>query len=361
VCNAIAATSASASCTATNSCRHGFCPLTWRESLRDIETCLRALGSKLYHSGIANPPPAARWPTPTKRATGASSPISPRSSSNSHDALRHEPFAAELQQAAYALDSTTIDLCLSLFPWATSADAKPPSNSHVADLAGQLSHRGYSHAGQRHDVNILDQLVTKLVPFTSWIGAIWILPAASPPAAFGFLCHPRQEKLPLSAALLASGGQEHRSAFRPDRGAEGFYAQRLTRNRCAASAIAIRKRQGLVFLTNNFTVPALAVARLYHSRWQIELFFNGSSNICASKLSTAPARTPCAPKSGFDFGLPAGAILKKRLHLDLSLYTMLQILSLTLFEKTPLLQAFSQQPPQPNCSTHTFSPVCRAF
>jgi hypothetical protein len=163
-----------------------------------------------------------------------------------------------------------------------------------------------------------------------------------------FLRHPRQEKLPLRPPPCSSGGQSHRLAFRPKTLVTvGFYAQNDYPD--ARRRIGYRDPKTgkeLVFLTNSFTAPALTIVQLYHGRWQIELFFKWIKQHL--RIKAFYGTSPNAVRTQIWIAIAVYllvAILKNRLHLDASLYTILQILSLTLFEKTPILQALSQLPP----------------
>jgi hypothetical protein len=324
-----------------------FAQLTWRESLRDIETCLRALGSKLYHSGI-------RKPTARSTLADANESRDWRIFGDFAQVLvqeamalyANEPFAAELQQAAYALDSTTIDLCLSLFPWATFRRRKAGIKLHtLLSLQGNIPTVVLVTPCSVHDVNFLDQLVYQA-------GAFYIMDRA-------YLDFTRLHRIHRHLAFFVTRARKNfrcrRRYSRPVDKSIGlrfdqtvvlnsFYVQRGYPE--AIRRIGYRdpvSGQSLVFLTNNFSLPALTVTQVYRSRWQVELFFKWIKQHLRIKAfygtSENAARTQIAIALSVYLLV---AILKKRLHLESSLYTMLQILSLTLFEKTPILQAFSQ-------------------
>ena len=324
-----------------------FAQLTWRESLRDIETCLRALGSKLYHSGI-------RKPTARSTLADANETRDWRLFADFGQVLiqqaatlyASEPFAAELQQAAYALDSTTIDLCLSLFPWATFRRRKAAIKLHtLLTLQGNFPTVVIITPGSVHDVNILDQLVYEA-------GSFYIMDR-------GYLDFARLHQIGQHSAFFVTRAKKNfrcqRRYSRPvDKSAglrfdqtvvlRGFYARRDYPD--TLRRIGYRDPQSgkaLVFLTNNFTVPALAIAQLYHGRWQIELFFKWIKQHLRIKAFYGTSENAVRTQIWIAISVYLlVAILRKRLHLDLSLYTMLQILSLTLFERTPISQAFSQ-------------------
>jgi hypothetical protein len=326
-----------------------FAQLTWRERLRDIETCLRALGSKLYHSGI-------RQPTARSTLADANETRDWRIFADFAQVLiqqattlyAREPFAAELQQAAYALDSTTIDLCLSLFPWATFRRRKAAIKLHtVLTLQGNFPAVVIITPGSVHDVNILDQLVYEA-------GSFYIMDR-------GYLDFARLHRITQHSAFFVTRAKKNfrcqrryscpvdkRTGLRLDQTVvlSGFYAQRAYPE--ALRRIGYHDPQtgkALVFLTNNFTAPALAIAQLYQGRWQIELFFKWIKQHLRIKAFYGTSQNAVRTQIWIAISVYLlVAILKKRLHLDLSLYTILQILSLTLFEKTPISQALSQPP-----------------
>ncbi len=327
-----------------------FAQLTWRESLRDIETCLASFGPKLYHSGI-------RQPTARSTLADANENRDWRIFADfAHSLIQQatslyadEPFACELQAAAYALDSTTIDLCLSLFPWATFRRRKAAIKLHtLLTLQGNFPTVIIVTPGSVHDVNLLDQLTWEA-------GSFYIMDR-------GYLDFARLHRLHQCAAFFVTRAKKNfRCARRYSRPVDkttglrfdqkvattGFYAQRDYPD--ALRRIGYRDPKTgtpLVFLTNNFTAPALTITQLYHRRWQIELFFKWIKQHLRIKAfyGTSPNAVRTQIWSAIAVYLLV-AILKKRLHLDSSLYTTLQILSLTLFEKMPIAQVLAQVPP----------------
>jgi hypothetical protein len=343
-----------------------FAQLTWRESLRDIETCLRALGSKLYHSGI-------RQPTARSTLADANETRDWRIFADFVQILiqqaaalyANEPFAAELQQAAYALDSTTIDLCLSLFPWATFRRRKAAIKLHtLLTLQGNFPTVVIITPGSVHDVNILDQLVYEA-------GSFYIMDR-------GYLDFARLHRIQQYSAFFVTRAKKNfrfqRRYSRPvDKSTglrfdqtvvlSGFYAQRAYPD--TLRRIGYRDPQtgkALIFLTNNFTVPALAIAQLYQGRWQIELFFKWVKQHLRIKAFYGTSQNAVRTQIWIAISVYLlVAILKKRLHLDLSLYTILQILSLTLFEKMPISQALSQPPLSTELSDSQIQPCLPGF
>jgi len=339
-----------------------FAQLTWCESLRDIETCLASFGPKLYHAGI-------RQPTARSTLADANEKRDWRIFADfAHVLIQQattlyadEPFGVELQAAAYALDSTTIDLCLSLFPWAAFRRHKAAIKLHtLLTLQGNFPTVIIVTPGSVHDVNILDQLVWEA-------GSFYIMDR-------GYLDFARWHRLHQCGAFFVTRAKQNfRCARRYSRPVDkttglrfdqtvvttGVYAQhdypdalRRTGYRDPKTGLV------LVFLTNNFTVPALTIAQLYQGRWQIELFFKWLKQHLRIKAfyGTSPNAVHTQIWSAIAVYLLV-AILKKRLHLDASLYTILQILNLTLFEKMPISQALAQLSASPQ-STDTQNHQC---
>ena len=329
-----------------------FAQLTWRESLRDIETCLTALGPKLYHSGF-------RQPTARSTLAAANEKRDWRLFADFAQVLiaqatalyAKDPFLAELKTTAYALDSTTIDLCLSLFPWAKFRRHKAAIKLHtLLTLQGNFPTVIIITPGSVHDVNLLDQLVWEA-------GSFYIMDR-------GYLDFARWHHLHQSSAFFVTRAKKNfrftRRYSRPVDKTTGLrFDQTVVMAGCQAQQdypVPLRRigyrdlktGKALVFLTNNFTVPALIIAQLYHGRWQIELFFKWIKQHLRIKAfyGTSPNAVRTQIWSAIAVYLLV-ALLKKRLHLNSSLYTILQILSLTLFEKTPILQALAQPQPIP--------------
>ena len=324
-----------------------FAQLTFRESLRDIQTCLRALGPRLYHSGIHQPTARSTLADANEQrdwrifADFAHVLIQQASSLYAGDA-----FGVELAHAAYALDSTTIDLCLSLFPWAKFRRHKAAIKLHtLLALRGNYPTVVLVTPGRVHDVNALDQLAWEA-------GSFYIFDRA-------YLDFARLHRLHQSGAFFVTRARKNfrcrRRYSRPVDKTTGlcwdqtvvlttFYPHRDYPD--ALRRIGFRDPVSgrlLVFLTNNFTEPALTIARLYHCRWQIELFFKWLKQHLRIKAFYGTSENAVRTQVWIALSVYLlVALLKKRLHLDLSLYTILQILSLTLFEKRPISQALSQ-------------------
>ena len=329
-----------------------FAQLTYRESLRDIETCLRALGSKLYHSGIGQPTARSTLADANeKRDWRIFSDFAHVLIQEATRLYANEPFGAELQQAAYALDSTTIDLCLSLFPWAKFRRRKAAIKLHtLLALRGNFPTVVILTTGKVHDVNILDDL-------TYEPGSFYI-------ADRGYLDFGRLYRLHLCGAFFVTRAKKNsrfqRRYSRPvDKSTglrfdqtvvlSGFYSRREYPE--ALRRIGFHDPQtgkALVFLTNNFTEPALTIAQLYRCRWQVELFFKWIKQHLRIKVFYGTSENAVRIQVWVAISVYVlVAIVKKRLCLSASPYTILQILSLSLFEKTPILQVLSQQPPPP--------------
>jgi hypothetical protein len=327
-----------------------FAQLTWRESLRDIETCLASFGPKLYHSGIRHPTARSTLADANeKRDWRIFADFAHVLIQQATTLYANEPFGVELQTAAYALDSTTIDLCLSLFPWAKFRRRKAAIKLHtLLALQGNFPTVIIITPGSVHDVNLLDQLAWEA-------GSFYIMDR-------GYLDFARLYRLHLSAAFFVTRAKKNfRCARRYSRSVDkitglrfdqtvvtaGFYARRDYP--AALRRIGYRDPKtgkALVFLTNNFTAPALTIAQLYHDRWQIELFFKWIKQHLRIKAFYGTSENAVRTQiwSAIAVYLLV-AILKKRLHLNSSLYTILQILSLTLFEKTPISATLTQLPP----------------
>jgi hypothetical protein len=324
-----------------------FAQLTYRESLRDITTCLGAIGPKLYHSGIRQPVARSTLADANeKRDWRIFADFAQVLITQATALYAGEPFGVELQHTAYALDSTTIDLCLSLFPWAKFRRRKAAIKLHtLLNLHGNLPTVVIITSGKVHDVNILDELC--LVA-----GSFYIFDRA-------YLDFKRLYRLHGTQAFFITRAKQNfcyrRRYSRPvDKTTglrfdqtvvlTGFYARKDYP--APVRRIGFRDPQtgkDFVFLTNNFSEPALTIAQLYRCRWRIELFFKWLKQHLRIKAfyGTSDNAVRVQVWTAITVYLLV-AICKKRHKLEASLYTILQILSLTLFEKTPILQALSQ-------------------
>jgi hypothetical protein len=343
-----------------------FAQLTYRESLRDIETCLRALGSRLYHGGIGQPTARSTLADANeKRDWRIFSDFAHVLIEQATQLYAEEPFGAELQQAAYALDSTTIDLCLSLFPWARFRRHQAAIKLHtLLALRGNFPTVVIMTTGRVHDVNILDEL-------TYEPGSFYIFDR-------GYLDFTRLYRLHLSGAFFVTRARKNfrcqRRYSRPVDKATGlrfdqtvvltgFYSRQGYP--AALRRIGLRDPQTgkwLGFLTNNFTEPALTIAQLYRCRWQAELFFKWIKEHLRIKAFYGTSENAVRSQVWSAISVYVlVAIIKKRLGLSASLYTILQILSLSLFEKMPILQLLSQQAPPPAVPENHNQPFLPGF
>ena len=323
-----------------------FAQLTYRESLRDIETCLLANQTKLYGMGFRSP---------VKRSTLADAnegrdwriwaDLAALLIRRARKLYCNDSFGIDLDNTVYALDATTIDLCLSLFPWAPFRTAKAAVKLHtLLDLRGNIPAFIHISDGKTHEVNVLDML-------TFEAGAFYVMDR-------GYLDFSRLYALHQSGAFFVTrakrGMDAHRVYSMPvDRSVgiicdqrialDGFYIsqdypEQLRRVRFKDPETG----KTLVFLTNNTALPALTIAALYKSRWQVELFFKWIKQhlrikrFIGNSENAVKTQIWCAVSTYVLI-----AIVKKELQLDASLYSLLQILSVSVFEKTQLSQAFA--------------------
>ena len=321
-----------------------FAQLTYRESLRDIEACLRSVGGKLYHMGLRGK---------ISRTTLADA-------NESHDwrifadfaqiligiarpLYLHDPIGVDLDQSLYALDSTTIDLCLSLFPWAKFRKRKAAVKMHtLLDLHGNIPTFIRITSGVVHDVNLLDEILPEA-------GAIYVFDR-------GYIDFQRLFVFTLSSAFFVVRTKsnvllQRRYAHPVDKNtgvrsdhivilsaidSAKVYPDTLRR----VSYLDVKTRKRFKFLTNNFTLPALTIAQIYKSRWQVELFFRWIKQHLRIKAFCGTSENAVKTQIWIAVSVYVlVAIVRKRLGLEASLYQILQILSVTLFEKTPILQA----------------------
>ena len=328
-----------------------FAQLTYRESLRDIETCLKAIGGKLYQTGIRRHVPKSTLADANeKRDWRIFSDFAHVLIAQAVELYAGEPFGADLASAAYALDSTTIDLCLSLIPWAKFRKRKAAVKLHtLLALQGNFPTLVIITPGQVHDVNILDDLVFDP-------GAFYVMDRA-------YLDFGRLHRIYRASAFFVtrtranfqfrrrySGSVDKATGIRFDQTVvlTGFYSHQQYPD-------ALRRigytdpdtDKTLTFLTNNLTEPAITIAQLYRCRWQVELFFKWIKQHL--RIKSFYGTSANAVKTQIWIAISVYvliAILRKRLRLPHSPYTILQILSITLFEKTSILQALAQHPPE---------------
>jgi hypothetical protein len=322
-----------------------FAQLTYRESLRDIEVCLSAQEAKRYHMGFREP---------IRRSTLADAnesrdwriyaDFAQRLIVQARALYASEDLGLDLTNTVYALDSTTIDLCLSVFPWAHFRTTKAAVKMHtLLDLKGSIPSFIHVSDGKLHDVHALDLLVPEA-------GAIYVMDR-------GYVDFARLYGLHLAGAFFVTRAKSnmhwHRVYFTPtDRASgiicdqcialDGFYTQQdypaqLRRVRFNDPDTG----KTLIFLTNQMTLPAATICALYKNRWQVELFFKWIKQHLRIKNFFGTSENAVKTQIWIAVSVYVlVAIVKKRLQLDASLYTLLQILSVTLFEKMPLQQAF---------------------
>lgn len=323
-----------------------FAQLTYRESLRDIEACLRAQESKLFHMGIrAKVSRSTLADANEKRDWRIYADLAQALIHTARRLYLHEDFGIEIDQTVYALDSSTIDLCLSVFPWAHFRKTKSAIKLHtLLDLRGNIPTFIYISDGKLHDVNILDELIPEP-------GSFYIMDR-------GYLDFERLYRLTLYRAFFVTRAKSNlqfrrlyshpidkATGLRCDQTVvlTGFYSFRDYPEKLRRIKYYDEEtRKTLVFLTNNFTLPPLTIAQLYRCRWQIELFFKWIKQHL--RIKKFFGTTENAVKTQIWIAVSVYvlvAILKKRLQLEASLYTILQILSVTIFERIPILQVFS--------------------
>ena len=321
-----------------------FAQFTYRESLRDIEACLRSMGSKLYHMGfrsriarstLADANETHDWrifADFAQHLIGIARPLH-----------AEDPMGVDLSHSLYALDSTTIDLCLSLFPWAKFRQHKGAVKMHtLLDLHGNIPTFIRITDGKVHDVNILDEILPEA-------GAFYVMDR-------GYIDFERLYGFTLASAFFVVRTKENvllqRRYSRPVDRSTGLRSDHTvvlaTIDSAKAYPDALRRvnyfdaetNQRLGFLTNNFALPALTIAQIYKSRWQVELFFRWIKMPLRIKAFFGTSANAVKTQIWIAVSVYVlVAIIRKRLGLEASLYQILQILSLTLFEKTPILQA----------------------
>jgi len=323
-----------------------FAQLTYRESLRDIECCLRAMHKKLYHMGIQGK---------VSRSTLA------YANENRdwriycdfaqiliHEARKlyaDEDFGIELEQTVYALDSSTIDLCLSVFPWARFRKTKSAIKLHtLLDLRGNIPTFIAITDGKVHDVNILDVLIPEA-------GAIYVMDKAyldferlynfNNCAAFFVTrakSNTRLKRLYSQPVDKSTGIKCDQIVTLTGHYSKKAYPEKLRR----IKFFDVEKSKHLVFLTNKFGLPPEMIAELYRSRWQVELFFKWIKQNLRIKAFYGTSENAVKTQIWIAISVYVlVAIIKKRLEIELSLYTILQIFSVAIFEKIPILRALT--------------------
>lgn len=323
-----------------------FAQLTYRESLRDIESCLRAQKSKLYHMGIRSSVSRNNLSNANKvRDWRIYADLAGSLIQTARKLYANDSFGVELESTVYALDATTIDLCLSMFPWANFRKNKGAVKLHtLLDLRGNIPTFIHISDGKLHEVNTLD-----ILPLEA--GAFYVMDR-------GYLDFTRLYSISQACAFFVTRGKSNLKCRR-------VYSQPVDKTTgviCDQSVLLTGFYQAkgypdklrrvkyydaehdktLVFLTNNFTLPALTIAELYRCRWQVELFFRWiKQNL---RIKSFYGTSENAVKAQIWIAISVYvlvAIMKKRLKIEASLYTILQVLSVTIFERMPLLQALT--------------------
>ncbi|MDQ2945897.1 MAG: IS4 family transposase, partial [Acidobacteriota bacterium] len=343
-----------------------FAQLTYRESLRDIEACLRSIGGKLYHMGLRGKVSRATLADANERhdwriyadfaqvLIGIARPMYAR-----------DPIGVDLDQSLYAPDSTTIDLCLSLFPWAKFRKSKAAVKMHtLLNLHGSIPTFISITDGKVHDVNILDQIFPEA-------GAFYVMDR-------GYVDFERLYVFTMSAAFFVVRTKsnvllQRRRSHPVDKGAGvrsdhtvvltaigsvKAYPKVLRR----VSYLDIKTKKRFKFLTNNFTLPALTIAQIYKARWQVELFFKWIKQHLRIKAFYGTSENAVKTQIWIAVSVyVAVAIIRKRLGLEVSLYQILQILSVTLFEKSRKCPFYRRSKHPTPCSTYTRSVTNRFY
>jgi hypothetical protein len=323
-----------------------FAQLTYRESLRDIEACLRSLERKLYHIGVrgqvsrstlADANESRDW-----RIYADFAHVLIRTARHLY---RDEPFAVDLDQTVYALDATTIDLCLSLCPWAHFKKQHGAVKVHtLLDLRGNIPTFVRITHGKVADVEILDTLIPEA-------GSFYVMDR-------GYIDFERLFRLACASAFFVTRTRRDiqltRRYSRPVDFATGLRSDHTVILTTVASAghypdplrrihfVDPDRKKKLVFLTNNFALPALTITRLYKARWQVELFFKWIKQHLRIKAFYGTSENAVKTQLWIAIAVYVlVAIVRKRLGLEISLYKLLQVLSIALFEKVPILQALA--------------------
>ncbi len=322
-----------------------FAQLTYRESLRDIESCLRAMNKKLYHMGISSKISRSTLAKANKnRDWRIYHEFAMVLIKTAKDLYKNENLFEELEETVYALDSSTIDLCLTLFPWAKYKKTKSAIKLHtLLDLQNNIPSFIYITDGSVHDVNILDLLVTE-------VGAYYVMDK-------GYIDFQRlynlnqgnayfvtRAKTNMKFRRLYSNKVDKTDGILCDQiivlttpKTQGRYPDKLRRVKYFNSEI----NKKFVFITNNFSLLSITIANLYKQRWQIELFFKWIKQHL--RIKSFYGTSPNAVKTQIWIAVSIFVLLasiKKQLNIEQSLYTFLKVISISIFEKTPIKQLF---------------------
>jgi len=325
-----------------------FAQLTYREGLRDIEACLRVAKDKLYHMGIRSKVSRNTLSNANMvRDWRIFADFGQELIAEARTLYTNEDFGVDLDETIYALDSTTIDLCLSLFPWAHFRKNKGAVKMHtLLDVRGSIPTLVNITHGKVHDVNILDTLPLEA-------GSIYVMDR-------GYLDFARLYTIHLAGAFFVTRAKHNTQLRRlyshPVEKSTGVQCDQTVIPRVLQSKkdypgqlrriryFDAEQNRSLVFISNNFTLPALTISDTYRCRWQVELFFKWIKQHLRIKKFYGNSENAVKTQIWIAISVYVlVAIVKKRLNLENSLYTILQILSVTLFEKTPILQALSRE------------------
>jgi|SRR5208283_3948327 len=321
-----------------------FAQMTYRESLRDIEACLRSLQSKLYHMGFRSKVSRSTLADANElRDWRIYADFAQVLIRIARPLYADDPLGVELDQNLYALDSTTIDLCLSLFPWARFRKHKAAVKMHtLLDLHGSIPTFIRITEGKMHDVNVLDELIPE-------VGSFYVMDR-------GYIDFERLYRFTLCSAFFVVRSKENillqrRYSHPVDRSSGVRSDQTVILTAMESAKVypdALRRvtyfdlenQRRLKFLTNNFFLPALTIANIYKSRWMVELFFKFIKQHLRIKSFYGTSENAVKTQIWIAVSVYVlVAIVRKRLRLEASFYQILQILSLTLFEKMPILRA----------------------
>lgn len=336
-----------------------FAQLTYRESLRDIEICLRALQKKLYHAGFRGAIARSTLSNANEqRDWRIYSDFAQILIAHARRLYRADGFGVQLEQTTYALDATTIDLCLKLFPWARFRRKKGAVKLHtLIDLRGNIPCFVLITHGKTHDVNVLDSMPIEA-------GAFYVMDK-------GYLDFGRLHRFTTALAFFVTRAKTNldyrrRSSRQVDKTTGLRSDQTIVLNGVKTSKLypdSLRRicfcdpktNKRFVFLTNNFDLPALTIANIYKCRWQVELFFRWiEQNL---RIKSFYGTSPNAVKTQVWIAISIYvlvAIVRKELNIERSMGEILQILSVSLFEKTPIFEALSLEKPEirdiPGCN-----------
>ena len=323
-----------------------FAQLTNRESLRDIESCLRAMQSKLYHIGIRGKISKSTLADANNtRSWRIYAEFAQVLISAARKMYSNEDFGVELKNTVYALDSTTIDLCLSLFPWAAYSETQAGVRLHtVLDLRGAIPSFAEITDAKVHDIKLLDLIIPEPGSFyimdRGYLGfkQLYRINQASSFFIIRSKKNIKYRRLYSHEIDKAMGLSCDQTVVLTGKDTQEYYPDKLRR-----IVLTNREKERVIVLTNNFHLSAQTVGQLYKERWKIELFFKWIKQHLRIKRFFGTSKN--AVKSQLWIALSVYvlvAIVKKRLKLEASLYTILQIISISIFEKTPILQAFTK-------------------